>query len=89
MQVCHGRCVKMRVPFRPFMNMYKDHVWCSLCEAYFKKPYPQICICCQTRVRNKARLKAENKVYPGKPPIVHNRGYVRKEILAAQAAGRL
>lgn len=79
----------MKVPFRPFADMYKDHVRCQECDCYFKKPYPVICLCCQTRVRRKGRNNKYEKVYLGKPPIVHNSAYVKKEILAAVAAGRL
>lgn len=89
MQVCNDKCRIdiRRVSYSPqISSMYDDHVYCTLCECYFIKPYPRYCECCRQLVRNKGRSNWQKRDVRVQ---VSHRKWMVKDILALKASGKL
>jgi hypothetical protein len=71
-------------------DVYEKRVYCPTCAVYFNKPFPRWCLCCVTLVRHVKARRPYTRVYDynyGMPP--QKTKWVKKDILAAQKAGKL
>jgi len=55
-QVCKGICNRYEAPSMPNYLRYKGCKRCTMCDCYFITE-ELTCICCQARLRNKARSR--------------------------------